>query len=103
MNKSIDKQRFGYYIACNQVAWLTRGGVMCVSHGVNDSSYPEISNLWKTMPEQLNVVARDKMVSSAFSVLATWSREGDDVLLDGGENLLLCIPRFAYDKLVEPN
>lgn len=101
MNTSLDKQMFGNYIACHQVAWQARGGVMCVSHGVGSPSYDEISTLWNNMPNQLNVVTRDEMISSAFSILATWSREGDDVLLDGGENLLVCIPRFAYDKLIE--
>ena len=100
MNTIIDKQILGYHIARHQVAWQECGGVMCISHGVNDSSYNMITALWDNVPCKLHVVARAEMIPSAFSVLATWSREDDDVLLNAGDNLLMCIPRYAYDKLV---
>lgn len=101
MNTYIDKEILGYHIASHQVAWQERGGVMCVSHGVNDPSYNDIAALWDTVPYRLRAVTRDEMIPTAFSVLATWSRKNEDVLLNAGENLLMCIPRLAYDKLVE--
>lgn len=100
MNTIIDKQILGYHIACHQVAWQERGGVMCMSHDVCDPSYDEISALWDGVPNRHLVVTRDEMIHTAFSVLAKWSREDDDVLLNAGDNLLMCIPRYAYDKLV---
>lgn len=101
MNTYIDKEILGYHIASHQVAWQERGGVMCVSHGVCDPSYNVISSLWNSVPNQLHAVTRAEMIPTDFSVLSAWSRKNEDVLLNAGDNLLMCIPRLAYDKLVK--
>ena len=98
MNSTIDKKILGKYICQNQIAWQKWDGLIEISHSIGSPSYDELSALWGKMSEEFAVVTRDEILDTSFSQLAERSTE-NDVLILAGDEVLLCIPKFEYEKL----
>ena len=98
MNRIIDKYTLIGYINNYQVAWQKWDGLVEVSHDASSHNYPEISAAVDKCGK-FKVVGSDEMLNTYFHDLAEWSTK-DDVLVLGNDNILLCIPRHEFCKLV---
>lgn len=96
---NIEKAILKKYIAKEQVAWQEWDGVMNVSHGESTPDYEDAVKVILNC-NTFNADDREGMLKSSFHSLADWSTK-NDVLLLGDDFVLICIPKFLFDKWFE--
>jgi hypothetical protein len=93
----IDKDRLAEYLFKEEVAWQEWDGIMDVTHGFGSPEY-EKAEKEILSHDSFHVVSRDEMLNTAFHTLADWSHGDKDILMQGDDSVLVCIPKFMFDK-----